>query len=110
MGDDVAGASYHLLADAWPCPNVSCEPAQMRGSIAAGHLTLDVPLLEAVQIYHPSVFIDRTTIDQFHPKLEPVQFTICTFAHRTTLDPWGLVPLGQSQLDTRGVPSPRPPE
>jgi hypothetical protein len=56
------------------------------------------------------VFIDRTTIDQFHPKLEPVQFTICTFAHRTTLDPWGLVPLGQSQLDTQGVPSPRPPE
>jgi hypothetical protein len=50
------------------------------------------------------VFVDRTTIDQFRHNLEPVQITVCTFARRTTLDQWGLVPLGQSQLDTRGEP------
>jgi hypothetical protein len=52
MGDEVAGASFHVLTDAWPRPNVSWDQhAQMRGSIAVGRLTLDVPLLEALQIY-----------------------------------------------------------
>jgi hypothetical protein len=47
----VPGASFHLLSAAWPLPNVSWEPDQMRGSIAVGRLTLDVPLLDALQIY-----------------------------------------------------------
>jgi hypothetical protein len=56
------------------------------------------------------MFIDRTTIDQFRPNLEPVEITVCTFTRRTTLDQWGLVPLvDQSQLDTGWGTSPRPP-